>query len=302
MKRKKSSLGDNSLSDRIYRLCAYFLLALIMLVLIYPLWTVLVASFSDPKELYQKTFHLWPTKWTLDSYTLVFQDKDFLRGIWNSVQYTAVGTILNVFLNICAAYPLSKRNLKGSGMLMKMFTFTMFFSGGMIPTYLVVSQLHLIDSFWAMILPNAIGTFNVIIMRTYFQNSIPSELEDAASMDGCTNFRFLWSVVVPLSAPIIVVVAFYYGVARWNDYFSAMMYLNDSTMWPLQLVLREILIENQSNGMLRVATDAAYADRMMSRMGLKYAVIVISTVPIMVVYPFAQKFFSKGVMVGAVKG
>ncbi len=302
MKRKKTSLGDNSLGDRIYRFFAYCFLGLIMLVLIYPLWTVLVASFSDPKELYQKTFHLWPTTWTLDSYKLVFKDKDFLRGIWNSVKYTTVGTMLNVLLNICAAYPLSKRNLKGSGLLMKLFTFTMFFSGGMIPTYLVVSELHLIDSFWAMILPNAVGTFNVIIMRTYFQNSIPAELEDAASMDGCTNFRFLWSVVVPLSAPIIVVVAFYYGVARWNDYFSAMMYLNDSTMWPLQLVLREILIENQSNGMLQVATDAAYADRMMSRMGLKYAVIVISTVPIMVVYPFAQKFFSKGVMVGAVKG
>lgn len=302
MKRKRIQTGDRTWGDRIYRLCAYALLAIIMSALIYPIWVVLVASFSDPKELYQKAFHLWPTTWTLDSYRLVFQDKDFLRGIWNSVKYTAVGTLLSVFLNICAAYPLSKRNFKGGGLMMKLMTFTMFFSGGIVPTYIIVSDLHLIDSFWAMIFPSAVGTFNVIIMRTYFQNSIPAELEDAASVDGCTNFKFLWKIVVPLSAPIIIVVAFYYGVAKWNDYFSAMMYLNDSTMWPLQLVLREILIENQAGNMLNVATDAAYADRMMSRMGLKYAVIVISSLPILAVYPFAQKFFSKGVMVGAVKG
>lgn len=300
--KRKSCVLDNSPSDRAYRLVAHILLAVIMLVLIYPIWTVIVASFSDPKELYQKTFHIWPTTWTLESYKLVFRDAAFLRGIWNSVVYTVVGTTVNVVLNICGAYPLSKRNLKGSGLLMKLFTFTMFFSGGIVPTYILISKLHLIDSFWVMILPNAVGMFNVIIMRTYFQNSIPSELEDAASVDGCTNFRFLLKIVLPLSAPIIVVVALYYGVARWNDYFTAMMYLNDKAMWPLQLVLREILIQNEAGGMLNIVHDEAYAERMMSRMGLKYAVIVISTLPILIIYPFTQRFFSKGVMVGAIKG
>lgn len=300
MEKKKAI--RNPLGDRIYHAVALFVLALVMLTIIFPIWTVVIASFSDPTELYQKTFLIWPSKITLESYQLVFRDNDFLTGMYNSVCYTVVGTLVNVVMNICAAYPLSKRNLKGKNFLMLLFTFTMFFSGGIVPTYILIGNLHLLDNFWVMILPSAVSMFNVIVMRTYFQTNIPQELEDAASVDGCTNFRFLIRIVLPLSAPIIVVIALYYGVARWNDYFTAMMYLTKRSMFPLQLILRDILLQNQAGNMLNVATDAAYAERMMSRMGLKYAVIVISTIPILAIYPFAQKFFSKGIMIGSVKG
>ncbi len=302
MRTAKYNIVRRTRADKIYAIISQGILLLVMLVIIYPIWAVVVASFTEPTQLYQSTFHLWPTAATLESYKLVFRDDSFLTGIWNSVCYTFVGTLVNVVLNICAAYPLSRRDLKGQSFLMKMFTFTMFFSGGIVPTYILINNLHLIDNFWVMILPSAVGMFNVIIMRNYFQTNIPQELEDAASVDGCTNFRFLIRVALPLSLPIIVVVALYYGVAHWNDYFSAMMYLTKREMYPLQLVLREILLENEAGKMLNVATDAAYAERMMSRMGLKYAVIVISTLPILVIYPFVQKFFSKGIMVGAVKG
>ncbi len=299
---EKNKTIRNPLGDQIYHVVSLLILALTMLTIVFPIWTVVIASFSDPTELYQKTFLIWPSKITLESYKLVFRDGDFLTGMYNSVCYTIVGTLVNVIMNICAAYPLSKKNLKGKNFLMMLFTFTMFFSGGIVPTYILIAKLNLLDNFWVMILPSAVGMFNIIVMRTYFQTNIPQELEDAASVDGCTNFRFLIRIVLPLSAPIIVVIALYYGVARWNDYFTAMMYLTKRSMYPLQLILRDILLQNQAGNMLNVVTDAAYAERMMSRMGLKYAVIVISTIPILAIYPFAQKFFSKGIMVGSVKG
>ncbi len=302
MRKHHLNIQDNTTGDKVFRLVAYLLLAAIMIALLYPLWVILVASFSDPKELYTKTFIVWPTTWTLESFDLVFRNQAFLQGIWNSVAYTTVGTLVNIIMNIAGAYPLSKKRLKGRSVITFLFTFTMFFSGGIVPIYLLINSLGLLNNFWVMILPSAVGMFNIIIMRTYFQTSIPQEMEDAASVDGCTNFSFLLRIVLPLSGPIIAVVALYYGVARWNDYFTALMYLTQSSKYPLQLVLRDILIQNQVGQMLNVATDAGYADRMISRMGLKYAVIVISTIPILMVYPFVQRFFSKGVMIGAIKG
>lgn len=299
--RKRRSI-DTTPADRVFHVLALCILAVTILLIFFPLWTVLIASFSNPTELYQKTFLIFPEQWTLDSYGLVFRDKDFIVGFGNSLFYTLTGTALNIAMNICGAYPLSKRRLKGRSFLMLMFTFTMFFSGGMIPTYILIARMGLLDTVWAILLPTAISTYNLIIMRTYFQTTIPQELEDAAAVDGCTNFRFLVSVVLPLSMPVVMVVGLYYGVARWNDYFSAMMYVTRRTLYPLQLVLREILLQNQAGDMLHTATDAGYADRMIARMGLKYAVIVISTVPILVLFPFVQRFFAKGVMIGAVKG
>lgn len=302
MHRYSTGLIDRTPGDRVFRVLALTLLTLIILLIFYPLWTVAVASFSNPMELYQKTFLLLPTEWTLDSYKLVFRDKDFIMGLGNSVFYTVTGTAINVILNICGAYPLSKRRLKGKNVLMILFTFTMFFSGGMIPTYVLVSRLGLLDTVWAILLPSAIGMYNIIIMRTYFQTTIPQELEDAAAVDGCTNFHFLIKIVLPLSLPVVMVVTLYYGVGRWNDYFSAMMYVTHRRLYPLQLVLREILLQNLAGDMLHTATDAGYADRMIARMGLKYAVIVISTLPILIVFPFVQRFFAKGMMIGAIKG
>ena len=302
MQKHSKGLIDRTPGDKAFRVVALTLLAVTILVIFYPLWTVVVASFSNPMELYQKTFLLLPNEWTLGSYELVFRDKDFVMGFANSVFYTVTGTLLNVALNIAGAYPLSKRRLKGKSVLMFLFTFTMFFSGGMIPTYVLISRLGLLDTVWAILLPSAVGMYNIIIMRTYFQTTIPQELEDAAAVDGCTNFRFLLSVVLPLSLPVVMVVTLYYGVGRWNDYFSAMMYVTRRKLYPLQLVLREILLQNLAGDMLHTATDAGYADRMIARMGLKYAIIVISTLPILVVFPFVQRFFAKGVMIGAVKG
>lgn len=300
--KKRKSIMKLSKSDKIFRAIAFLILAIIMISIIYPMWFVIVASFSNPIEIYNKPFLLWPSEFSFESYKLVFKDPDFLVGFRNSILYTLVGTTVNVIMNICGAYPLSKKYFKGKNFLMFMFTFTMFFNGGLIPTYLVVDGLGLTDTFWVMIIPSAVGMFNIIIMRTYFQSRIPPELEDAAKVDGCTNFKFLIKIVLPLSLPIIAVIALYYGVGRWNEYFSAMIYINDRQLYPLQLVLREILLQNQTSDMMNIVADSGYSTRMIARMGLKYAVIIVSTVPIFIIYPMVQKFFAKGVMVGAIKG
>lgn len=300
--RKKSNHIQLPLSDKIFRAVALVVLAFIMAIIIYPIWFVLVASFTNPLEIYQNAFLFWPKEFNFESYKLVFKDQDFITGFVNSIFYTVVGTTLNVVMNICGAYPLSKRNFKGKSFFTIMFTFTMFFSGGLIPTYLVVDGLGMRNTIWAILIPSAVSMYNIIIMRTYFQSRIPLELEEAAKVDGCTNFRLLLSIVLPLSIPIIAVIALYYGVGRWNDYFSAMIYITDRKLYPLQLVLREILLQNQASDMMDIVADAGYSDRMMARLGLKYAVIVVSTVPIFVIYPLVQKFFAKGVMVGAIKG
>lgn len=299
---KNSNAIRLPLEDKVFKIISLTILALLMVIIIYPIWFVLVASFANPLEIYDKKFLLFPSEFSLASYKLVLQDKDFIVGFRNSLIYTVVGTTVNVVMNICGAYPLSKRDFKGKGAIMVMFTFTMFFSGGLIPTYILINRLNLLDNFWVMIIPSAVGMYNIIIMRTYFQSQIPPELEDAAKVDGCTNFKFLRKIVLPLSVPIIAVIALYYGVGRWNEYFSAMIYLTKRNLYPLQLVLREILLQNQSSDMMNIVSDAAYAERMMARMGLKYAVIVVSTVPIFIIFPLIQRFFSKGVMVGAIKG
>lgn len=289
--------------DKIFTAISLTILFIIMILVIYPMWVVIIASFSDPISIYNKPFVFWITDFTVESYKLVFSDKNFVTGFINSVLYTVVGTAVNVVMNICAAYPLSKRYFKGKTFLTLMFTFTMFFSGGLIPTYLIVDSLGLLNNFWVMIIPGAVSMFNIIVMRTYFQSRIPLEMEEAAKVDGCTNFKLLLLIVLPLSIPIIAVIALYYGVGHWNDYFTALIYITDQKLQPLQTVLRNILLKDQTTGVLDlVATDEAYATRMMARMGLKYAVIVVSTVPIFIVYPLVQKFFAKGVMVGAIKG
>lgn len=300
--RNRSNHIQLPVSDKIFRAVALVILALIMITIIYPVWFVLVASFTDPLEIYQSAFLFWPQDFNFESYKLVFRDQDFITGFINSIFYTVVGTAINVVMNICGAYPLSKRNFKGKSFFTIMFTFTMFFSGGLIPTYLVVDGLGMRNTVWAILIPSAVSMYNIIIMRTYFQSRIPAEMEEAAKVDGCTNFRMLLLIVLPLSIPIIAVIALYYGVGRWNDYFSAMIYITDRKLYPLQLVLREILLQNQASDMMDIVSDSGYSDRMMARMGLKYAVIVVSTVPIFVIYPLVQKFFAKGVMVGAIKG
>ena len=300
--KKKINLQENSLGDRIYHYVALAILAVIVVAFIYPLWFVVIASFSNPQEMFEKAFIIWPETWQLGSYGMVFENDRLIRSLFVSIFYTVTGTIINLIMTILAAWPLSRKQLKGRRVIMLLITFTMYFGGGLIPSYLLISSLGMVDTIWAILIPGALSTYNMIIMRTYFINSIPGDLEDAAMVDGCTNFRFLLQVVLPLSAPIMVVIALYYGVGRWNDYFSAMIYLNNQKLWPMQLVLRELLLQNDTTSTKIMFVDFNQAERMMEIAGMKYAVIVFATLPIMIIYPMCQKFFAKGVMVGSLKG
>lgn len=224
-----------------------------------------------------------------------------MTGYRNTIAYTLAGTALNIMLSIAAAYPLSRRNLKGKGLVMGMMVFTMFFSGGLIPTYITISNLGLLNTFAVMILPTAISVYNVMIMRTFFMNSIPYELEEAAYVDGATHFRTLYSVVLPLSKPILAVMVLFYAIAHWNSYFNAMIYLSDKERYPLQLVLRTILVQSQSSEEILADVQGTF-NRMLMSETIKYALIIVASVPVLCLYPFLQKYFVQGVMIGSVKG
>ncbi len=289
-------------ADRAFRYVSLLFLLIVMALLTYPLIFVINASFTDPLQLYSSPLLLYPKGFNLGSYRITFANSDIWIGYRNSLIYTFLGTIVNIVMTILGAYPLSRKDFVGRNVLTFFYSFTMFFSGGLIPYYLVVSGLGLVDNLWTMIIPGAVSVYNMIIMRTFFSTNIPTELEEAAKIDGCSNFRLLLSVVLPLSTPILAVLSLYYGVDHWNGYFHAMIFLNNRGRYPLQLFLREILIQNQMSDMLQIATDEKYAQRMMDQLGLKYVVIVVSTLPIFIIYPFLQKFFNKGVLVGALKG
>lgn len=278
-----------------------FFLSIILLIIVYPLIYVLSASFSDAQQVVAGNVRLFPVDFTFESYKAVFKNQNILRGFIITVFVTVVGTLFNLILTTLAAYPLSRRDLKGRNVIMFFVTLTMFFSGGIIPTYLIIQKLGLINNLLVLILPTAISTYNLIIMRTYFQTAIPYELQEAAFIDGCSNFKTLWRIILPLSGPILAVIALYYAVGHWNAYFNAMMYLTQRTLYPLQLVLKEILVQNQLSAMLEMDTDSALQQALLGET-IKYAVIVVSSLPMLVIYPFIQKFFIKGVMIGAIKG
>jgi len=278
-----------------------FFLSIILLIIVYPLIYVLSASFSDAQQVVAGNVRLFPVDFTFESYKAVFKNQNILRGFIITVFVTVVGTLFNLILTTLAAYPLSRRDLKGRNVIMFFVTLTMFFSGGIIPTYLIIQKLGLINNLLVLILPTAISTYNLIIMRTYFQTAIPYELQEAAFIDGCSNFKTLWRIILPLSGPILAVIALYYAVGHWNAYFNAMMYLTQRTLYPLQLVLKEILVQNQLSTMLEMDTDSALQQALLGET-IKYAVIVVSSLPMLVIYPFIQKFFIKGVMIGAIKG
>ncbi len=292
---------QDSLEDRVFSLFNYVLLAAYLLIVLYPLVYIVSASFSSPAAVTSGQVRLWPVEPTAIAYETIFKDPAIVRGFLNSIFYAVVGTTVNVVMTILAAYPLSRRDLRGRGWIMFFFFFTTLFSGGLIPTYLVVRDLGLINTRWALILPAAMSVWNVIITRTYFQATIPDELHDAATIDGASDFRFLRDVVLPLSGPIVAVNALFYAVGHWNAYFDALIYLNDESLFPLQLVLRQILVQNQTN--LRMTGDVS---SMLARENLadllKYSLIVVSTLPLLLVYPFVQKHFVKGALIGSLKG
>ena len=297
----KNALIRQTAGDRIFKWFVYFYLSASFLIVLYPLVYVVSASFSDMNAVLSARVWLWPVDPTLEVYAYVFNSQNIINGYRNSIVYTAVGTAFNLAVTVLAAYPLSRKELKGRAVFTGFFAFTMLFSGGMIATYVVVSMTGLLNSMWALIIPASMSVWNMIIMRTYFQSSIPEELYESACLDGCDDGRYLLTIILPLSKTILAVVAMFYAVGHWNSYFSAMLYLRDMKKYPLQLVLREILILGQMESDMIRAMDAERARQGIWQV-LKYAVIVVSSVPMLVVYGFIQKSFIKGVMIGAIKG
>lgn len=289
-----------TLPDRILMTCVWILMIFILFAIAIPILFVIASSFSSPSAVSAGKVFLWPVDFSLVGYQVIFQSSNIMRAFLNSVAYTFVGTVVSVTLTMLAGYPLARTDLKIRGVVMFLFTVTMFFSGGMIPTYLVVSKLGLIDSFWAMIIPSAMGVWNVILIKTYVQSSIPSEIFESASIDGCSDWKYFTSMVIPLSKPIIAVMVLLYAVGKWNDFFSGLLYLNDVNKQPLQLLLRNVLVQNDSIGM--AMNLAQQMNRQELKTLLQYSLIIVSSVPVMLLYPFIQKYFVKGIMMGSIKG
>ncbi|MEO3755756.1 carbohydrate ABC transporter permease [Streptomyces sp. B6B3] len=297
--RTRSTHIRDPLVDRVFMIGVYVLLTTFLLVVLLPLIYIVASSFSDPLAVSSGRVTLWPIDFTFEGYERVLSDDQIVTGFMNSLFYTGVGTLLSVTLTVAIAYPLSRKDLWGGGVITMAVVFTMLFAGGLIPTYLVVQNLGLLDTRMALILPQAIGVWQVIIAMVFFRSTIPDELYEAAQLDGSSDLRFLWSVVLPLSKPLIAVIALMYAIYQWNSYFDALLYIRDPDLYPLQLVLRNVLILNESS----VGTDATAAmERQQLADLMKYSLIVISTVPVMLIYPFVARYFTKGVMVGAVKG
>ncbi|MBY0158392.1 carbohydrate ABC transporter permease [Paenibacillus lautus] len=289
---------DKTISSRIFDIVNYTLLSIIGLVTILPFLHVIAGSFTTVTELAQKQFVLFPTVWSLDAYKYVFSTNTVFRSLGVSVGVTFLGTLFSMLLTCLMAYGLSRRDLDGRNFIMFMVLFTMLFSGGMIPTFLVVKEMGLIDTYAALIVPTAINAFNLIIMRNFFQN-LPEGLEESAKIDGAGDWGILFRIVIPLSMPAIATISLFYAVTYWNTYMSAILYLNDAAKWPVQVILRQIVI--LASGL---AADTSGMDEFVRppEQTVKMAVIVIATLPILCVYPFLQKHFAKGALLGSIKG
>jgi multiple sugar transport system permease protein/putative aldouronate transport system permease protein len=290
-----------SREDVIFDTLNTVVLTLASLVVLYPLVYVVSASFSSRAAVITGRVWLWPVEPSLEGYRAVFVNNSVLTGYMNSFIYAVVGTTVNVALTIIAAYPLSRRDFKARNILMFVFTFTMIFNGGLIPTYLLVRSLGLINTRAVMIIPNAIGVWHIIVARTYYQSTISTELLEAAKLDGCSDFRFVREVVVPLSKALTAVLTLFYAVHHWNAFFQAFIYLSKEELFPLQIVLRDILIMNQIDASMVVDPEELAAKEGMAEL-LKYSLIIVASVPVLCLYPFVQRYFVKGVMIGAIKG
>ncbi len=297
MKEKmKKSLRSDFAFDVIMNLLG---ICIVLLVLI-PLIFVVAASFSDPDLVLKGKVLLIPKGFTTQAYSMVFENEDIWKGFRNSCLYTVAGTLISVVLTILAAYPLSRKELPGRNLFMMLILFTMYFSGGMIPTYLLVKDLGMYNTVWALLIPAAISTYNLIVAKTFFENSIPGELYESAKLDGCGNIPMLHRIVLPLSKAILAVLVLYYAVGIWNAYFDALIYVRDTSLHPLQIVLRNILLLGQTEQM--GTNDVGMADKIKMAEAVKYSAIVLSSIPMLLIYPFVQKYFVKGVMIGAIKG
>lgn len=289
-----------SRQDTIFNFIIYGFSLIILLIILYPIYFVIIASFSDPYSVSNGQVWILPKGFTFDGYKEIFSHVEIWKGYANTIMYTIAGTFIGLIVNVFAAYALSRKELMGRKFFMLMFVFTMFFNGGLIPTFLTIKQFHLYDTFMVMVLPFSVNVFNIIVARTFFQSSIPNDLWEAAQIDGCGNLRYFFSIVLPLSKAIIAVLALWTAVGMWNSYFNALIYLKSTSLYPLQLILRNILIVNNMQGSMGTGEAAQVQLRLANMM--RYSVIIVSTVPIMCAYPFVQKYFNQGVMIGAVKG
>jgi len=296
------ALKRQGMSDRIFSVVNYVFLIIFTVIFLYPLIYVLSCSFSGAESIWGGKVFLLPVGFTTAGYELVFENKDIWIGYLNTIIYTVSGTAISVFFTLLTAYPLSRKDFMPRNIVMLAYVICMYFNGGLIPTYLLVKRLGLIDTIWALIIPGAISTYNVIIARTFFATTIPTELYEASEMDGCSNTGFYFRVVLPLSKPIIAVFVLFTAVGYWNMYFNALIYLTNRDKYPLQLILREILITAQMAINLTKSSDIARLSEMMQTSeNLKYAVIIVTSLPVLILYPFLQKYFVRGIMVGSIK-
>jgi putative aldouronate transport system permease protein len=297
---KGSAMRENS-RDEIFLAVINTLLIAGVICVLYPLYFTVIASFSDPQAVYQGRVVFTPIGFTFEGYERLFLDPAIPRGYLNSIIITVCGTSISVFLTIAAAFALSNRYLIGKGFFTGFFAFTMFFNGGMIPTYLLIRNLGLIDTYWALILPGCVGAWNLFLVRTFFRVSIPEELYEAATIDGAPVTLYFYKIVLPLSKAIVSVMILYYGVGYWNLFFSALLYIRNEVRYPLQLVLRNIILANESLALSDLDAQTVAARQRIADL-LKYSSMIVASIPLLVVYPFFQKYFSQGVMAGSIKG
>ena len=290
-----------SANDKVFDIVNVLVMVLLLVIFLWPLWFIVIASVSSPAQVWLGNVLLLPKEITTTAYKALIEYKQLWVGYGNTIFYTVAGTALNLILTICCAYPLSRKDFVPGKILLLLILFTMYFSGGMIAKYLVVSRLGLLDTRWAMILPGAISVYNMLVMRTYVINSIPEELYEASILDGANSAQYLMKIVLPLSKSVMAVVGLYYAVSHWNDFYTALLYIYDENLRPLQTVLRELLLTSSRFSETLVGSDAV-TEQLQLAQTMKYSIIVVSSLPMLCLYPFIQKFFVKGVMIGAVKG
>lgn len=294
-----------SIGDIAFDLGNYTFTIVLTILFLYPLIYVACCSLSSANAIWSGKIVLLPVDFTMEGYQKVFENKDIWMGYGNSLYYMVTGTVLNLFFSLVTAYPLSRKDFMPRNFVMFFYVFCLYFSGGLIPTYLVIKNLGMLDKVWALIVPGAVSTWNIIMVRTFFTNTIPFELHEAAEMDGCSNTWFFIRVVLPLSTPIIAVIALFTAVGFWNSYFAALIYLSDHNKYPLQLILREILVtvtaSFSSGGNMDIGNYSDMQEKLQQAATMKYAVIVVACLPMLILYPFVQKYFVRGVMIGALK-
>ena len=296
---QRKSLEQISKADLIFDIINYSLMFLVLVIILYPLLYIVSASFSEPMRVASGEMWLFPKGFTLEGYERLFSYSEIWLGYANTIFYTLVGTTLNLAVTLPCAYAISRKDFVGRKIIIIMLMITMFFSGGLIPTYLIVKRLNLLNTRAILIIGGATSAYNIFIARTFFSTTIPHELEEASRFDGCRNWKLFVKIILPLSIPIIAVLGLFFGVGHWNSYFNAMIYLKNRSLYPLQLILREILIMSSTENLM---TNVENLDMMPLDVIIRYATVVVATVPILLVYPFLQKYFVKGIMIGAIKG